>query len=505
MTSKRIRLLASGTAFAALACATVVFHSDLLTWRRNTVLPLGSVAEEPIRVAVIVCVVYLVCVYSIGYLLSLLAVVENHSRVREGEAEGWEIIARSRFTIPVSVIAPMHNEEGLAVRVVHALLELQYPEFEVIVVNDGSTDQTLERLTREFALLPFDRFERRVLPIGTVDAVYRSETEPRLTVIDKVAGGNKAEPLNCGLNFARYRYVCCVDGDTIYERHALLSSMRLVLRDPGRIVGLTSQIVVATHPELPYRRTTGLLGSTLLLNFQHLEYLRSFLTTRLAWSRMNSVVCTSGAFMLYRRDALEEVGGYSPDFSCEDIELTFRVHEHFLRSERPYRILSMPEPVARTEGPDRLGGLISQRARWQRVMLETTWHYRRMAFNPRYRQFGLIGIPFCILSEVLAPFVEVLALTTLAAAALFGAVSWPEYGFAVSLMSLALASLSVLAVRLEDVGTRSYRVRDIVWLIVLSPLELTVYRPFLVWAHAQGVLAFFRGDKRWDRFERNLR
>jgi cellulose synthase/poly-beta-1,6-N-acetylglucosamine synthase-like glycosyltransferase len=437
---------------------------------------------------VIACVVYLLFVYGIGFILAIVAFFENRSRIREARAEDWETIGRSRFTIPVSVIAPMHNEEVLGVSCVEALLQLDYPEFEVIVVNDGSTDSTLERLRTAFELQPFERFERRVLPSREVYAIYRSETDERLTVIDKEAGGNKADSLNAGINFARFRYVCSVDGDTIYAPDALLSGMRLVLRDPAS-----------------YTNTAGLIESTLLHNFQHLEYLRSFLNTRLAWSRLNSIVCTSGAYMLYRRDVLEEVGGYSPDFSCEDIEFTFRVHEHFLRLGRPYRILSMPEPVARTEGPDTIKSLTSQRARWQRVMLETAWHYRRMALNPRYRRFGMIALPFCILSEVLAPFVELAALATLAVAVLLGAVNWTDYGLVVGLMSLALATLTVSAIRLEDAGTRSYRFVDLVWLIVLSPLELVVYRPIIFWAHLRGAFGFFRGDKRWERFDRNLR
>jgi len=458
-----------------------------------------------LRDLVLTSAAYLVIVYGIGVVLSIVAFVENHSRVREARVEAWDTIARSRYTIPVSVVAPMHNEEVLAIQAAEALLALDYPEFEVIVVNDGSTDGTLARLRARFALEPYHRFERRVLRTTAVHAAYRSRTDPRLTVIDKDAGGNKADSLNCGINFARYRYVCSVDGDTIYNRDALLRSMRLVLRDPARVVGLTSQIVVATHPELPYRTTGGLIASTLLHNFQHLEYLRSFLTSRLAWSRANSMPCTSGAFMLYRRDVLEAVGGYSPEFSCEDIELTFRVHEHFRRNRIPYRILSMPDPVGRTEGPDALGTLTSQRARWQRVMLETAWHYRRMLFNPRYGRFGLLGFPFTVLSEVLAPFVEVLALGTLAAAAILGAVRWDEYALVVAAMSLGVAVLSVAAVRLEDAGTRSYRLDDLVWLIALSPLELVVYRPLLFWAHVRGAIGFFRGDKHWDRFERNPR
>ena len=454
--------------------------------------------------AILACVAYLLFVYGVGLLLAVFARFENARRANESAAEAWDTIGRSRFTIPVSVIAPMHNEEVLAVAVVEALLELDYPEFEVIVVDDGSTDATLERLCERFGLRAFEKFERRVLPVGEIDAIYRSG-DRRLSLLHKRAGGDKASALNAGVNFARYRYVCCVDGDTIYERDALLRAMRLVLRDPNRIVGLTSQIVVTTHPEVPYSRSRGLVASTLVHNFQHLEYLRSFLNMRLAFSRMNAMLCTSGAFMLYRRDLIEEVGGFSPDFSCEDIELTFRVHRHLRDAGRSYCVLSMPEPVARTEGPDRISTLTRQRARWQRVIFETTWHYRRMAFNPRYGSFGLIGIPYCILSEVLAPFVELAALATLFVGALSGEVSWPRYAVAVAAMSLALGALSVVALRLEDVGSRSYRFVDLVWLIVLSRASLSFAYPFVIWARVRGIVGFFRGEKRWDRFPRNIR
>ena len=454
---------------------------------------------------VLACLVYLAVVFALDLVLALVAFGENRTRIREAEAEDYATIAASRFTIPVSIIAPMRDEEVVAVSVVDALLAIEYPELEVIIVNDGSSDATLDILLAEYGLQQIERFPRRVYETGLVRAVYRSTTDPRLTVVDKETVGVKADAVNCGLNFARYRYVCCVDGDTIYHRDALLRSMRRAIRDPGTVIGITSQIEVATRPEIPYGQDGGLLRSPVLQVFQHLEYLRAFLNDRLAWSRLSFMLCTSGAFMLYRRDVLDEVGGFSNNFSCEDIELTFRVHERFLREKRPYQIVAMPEAVGRTEGPSRHGSLISQRARWQRVILETTWEYRRMFLNPKYGRFGLLGFPFLVLSEVLAPFMEALGVTTLVVAALLGLVSWTQWALLVGVMSFANAGLTVLAIRLEDVATRSYRVRDLLWLIALSPLEIVFYRPPLLWAHAQGVVGFARGDRSWERFDRNER
>ena len=239
-------------------------------------LPHAPAADGPLETGVIACVFYLILVYAIDVVLLLVAVVENAARRRQSRTEDYTTIGTSRFTIPVSVIAPMHNEEVLAVPVIDALLALDYPEYEVIIINDGSTDGTLDLLRRRYALRQFERFERRVLDTTEVHAVYRSTVNERLTVIDQVAGGNKAAALNADLNFARFRYVCCIDGDTIYSPDTLLRSMRLVLRDPAHVIGVTSQIVVTTHPEEAYVDGKGLIGSTLLHNFQHLEYLRSF-------------------------------------------------------------------------------------------------------------------------------------------------------------------------------------------------------------------------------------
>ena len=478
-------------------------YSALLAWRHDELLPRAGQVEGPLRVSVIVCLIYLFLIFLIDVTLLVVAVSENAVLTRQSRAESYDTIARSRFTIPVSVIVPMRNEEILALPVIQALLELDYPELEVIVVNDGSTDRTLDLLSTKYALQANARFQRPIVPTEEVHAVYRSGADQRLTVVDKVGGG-KADALNCGLNFARFRYVCCVDGDTMYDRDALLRSMRLVLRDPATVIGVTSQIVVAVNPERSLQ-SDGLARNELLQNFQHMEYLRAFLNDRLAWSRLGFMLCASGAFALYRRDVLEELGGFSRDFSCEDIELTFRIHESFLRQGRPYRILAMPDPVARTEGPNRISGLVSQRARWQRVMLETTWHYRKMILNPRYGTVGLVGLPFYVLSEVVAPFGEAVALVTLAVAVAFGVVTWHEYFLALGVMSFANAALTAAAIRLEDVGTRSYRIRDLAWLIALSPFELFLYRPMLFWAHMRGVVGFFRGEKTWERFDRNAR
>lgn len=464
--------------------------------------------QQAIYVATLICLAYMLAVFALYGLLIIFSTLDNAIRSRESLAEDFEVLGHSRFTMPVSVVVPMFNEEEVAAVTVESVLAFDYPELEVIIVEDGSTDDTFGVLDRLLDLEPFAYFERRIVDCAPVLGVYRSRHNEHVKVIRKENEGTKADACNCGLNFARYRYVCTLDGDTVYEPDALLNSMRLIVRDPARIVGLTGHISVASHPEsLVGARLEDreLIDATLLSNFQHLEYLRAFLNNRLAWSRLGFMLCASGAFNIWRRDIMEEVGGWSPGFSCEDIELTFRVHEHMRRLGRPYRILSIPEMVARTEAPSRIRALVTQRARWQRVILETLWHYRRMIGNSRYGVVGLVGVPIILATEGLAPIFELVGFGALAAGIVMGIFSWQTYVLFFGSMTFGLAILTSAAVLLEDISTRAYRLRHLIRLIALSPFELIVYRPILIWARLRGVWEFLHGERGWGEMKRNTR
>ena len=458
--------------------------------------------------ATYICLGYMLVVFGSAALVLIVSSLDNVIRSRETLAENFDVLGRSRFTPPVSVLVPAFNEEGMVMVTIRSVLAFDYPELEVIVVDDGSTDGTFDVLERELALEPFGYYERRIVECGPVTGVYRSRTYDHVKVIRKENRGTKADACNCGLNYARYRYVLLLDGDTLYEPDALLNSMRLAAADPERVIGVTGHISVSSAPETTVgvrKADREFIDATLLSNFQHLEYLRSFLSTRLGWSRLGFMMCVSGAFGLWRRDVVEEVGGWSTAFSCEDIELTFRIHEHMRRTRRPYRIVSIPQMVARTEAPGRIGALVSQRARWQRVTLETFWSYRRMLFNPRYGFVGLVAMPLMVLVEGLGLVFELLGIGTLIGGAFIGLFSWEIYVVFFASMAFGLAVLTSAAVLMEDISTRAYRLRHIVRLLVLGPFELAVYRPILMWARYRGTVGFLRSERGWDKFERNQR
>jgi cellulose synthase/poly-beta-1,6-N-acetylglucosamine synthase-like glycosyltransferase len=464
------------------------------------------VLREILRLTALACLGYLVAVYSAYALMIVCSAIEERLRRRPRRFESLDRVRESPLTIPVSIVAPVYNEAPIVAAATLSFLEVDYPEFEVIVVNDGSTDDTFVRLEREFELEPISLFFRRRYASETIRGIYRSMTHPRLVVVDKDNGG-KADALNCGLNLARYRYVCGVDGDTILARPSLLRGMRLVLADPRRIVGVTGHIAISGRPELtldgdgvPYQ-----LDRRPLLIFQHIDYLRSFFNNRLGWSRLNTMLCAVGAFQIWRSDVLEELGGFSTTFTCEDIEFTFRVHERFRREGRPYQIVSLADTVGVTEGPDRIRSLVAQRERWQRVILETVVHYRGMLFRRRYGAVGFVGVPFFVLSEVLAPFFEMVALGVVVAGLALRALAFDQALLTLATLALMNGIMSSVSVLLEDRTSRAYPVRNLVRLVALGPLDLIVYRPLIFWARAKGTWRFLRGDRSWHKFERNAR
>jgi cellulose synthase/poly-beta-1,6-N-acetylglucosamine synthase-like glycosyltransferase len=461
--------------------------------------------ESVLRAAVLACTGYLVLLYGMYLSLMVVGLVETRRRRRERWVDDVELLAESRFAPGVSLIVPAYNESGGLSDAARSLLAIDYPEFEVIVVNDGSTDDTLERLVADLGLVPVEATSRGIVPSERVERYYRSPTDARLLVVDKRNGG-KADALNAGLNHSRYRYICGVDADMVFARDALTRAMREIAADL-RVVGLTSYFENGRNPvaSLPDGRRFSGPDTAPLFAFQTFDYLRSFFNNRTPWARMNFMLCAAGAFQLWRRDLVEELQGWSSEFTCEDIEFTFRAHRMLREQKRAYRIASLPDCVGVTEGPDSVRNLVSQRERWQRVILETCWANRRMWFNPRYGKVGLFGVPYYLVSEIVAPVFELLAIGTLVVGGAAGLIAWWQFAVLTLLITFANSALTTGALLMLDLEARAYRPSAIARLLALMPVEMVVYRPVMAWARLKGTWRFLRHDHAWHKFERNVK
>jgi cellulose synthase/poly-beta-1,6-N-acetylglucosamine synthase-like glycosyltransferase len=380
---------------------------------------------------------------------------------------------------PVSILVPAHNEEVSIVDSVQSLLALQFPEFEIVVVSDGSEDETIERLVGAFALAEQPWASRPDLPTAQVRRTFRSLTHPNLIVVDKDRGG-KADSLNAALNMARYPLFAAVDADSLLDGEAILRASRLFVEDETLVAvgGTIRPLNVAVVED--GRITEARIPRKWLERFQVLEYARAFFTGRAGWSHFKSLLIISGAFGLFRRTAVLEAGGFRVGTVAEDMELVVRLHKHFLRERKPYNIRFTPDPICWSEVPSDLGTLRRQRNRWHRGLWETLWTHKDMLFNPRYRRLGLVAVPYFWIFEALAPVVEITGYLLVVVGMFAGFLS-PRFALLFVLLAVMYGMLSSqLAAGIETfLSTRYPRLRDRAILFLATFLEFVGYRQFL--------------------------
>ena len=401
--------------------------------------------------------------------------ITRHRRERAYSAV--EEALASPLTPPVSILLPAYNEQAGIVESVRSLLALRYPEHEVIVVNDGSTDDTLTRLRDAFDLVEVRKAVRDTVPTAPVHASFVSRRHHDLWVIDKENGG-KADALNAGLNAARYPFACAVDADALLEEDALLRVAKPILDDPDLVAATGGIVRIANGCRIEHGRVLEVgLPRSRLATLQVVEYFRAFLVGRVGWSRLGSLLIISGAFGLFRRSLVEAAGGWSTETVGEDVELVVRLHRHLRERGEAYRIDFVPDPVCWTEAPEDLRTLSRQRRRWQRGLVEAMWRHRRMMLNPRYGVLGLVAFPYFLVFELAGPVLALAGYPAVALALGAGAVSLNFLAafFVAGILMGVLLSISALA--LEEFSFRRHpRGREAARLLLFAVVENFGYR-----------------------------
>lgn len=439
------------------------------------------------------------------YLVALIIALKT-SAAHQREIESFRLrwIMESPLAPPITLLVPAYNEEKSIRLSIRNLLELDYPELEVIVINDGSKDRTLQELQDEFRLRPIRMvYVQEILSAG-IRGLYRSDADHRLLVIDKESGGSKADAVNAGLNAATSPYVCIVDSDSMLERDALLRIMVPVLADPTRVVGVGGIIRVLNGSEIRGGQVKRVrLPRKSIEIIQVVEYLRAFLIGREAWAQGNMMMIISGAFGLFRTDLVRAIGGYRANSIGEDFDLVTRLHRHLLEKGQEYRIKFVPDPVCWTEAPSDLKSLGRQRARWHKGLLDTLRPNWDMLFRSPYGRVGALALPYLWIYELFAPIIELGGIFTIVVAAVMGDLSH-DFFLQFLIFGYAFATvISIGAVLQEELTYKRYNDwQDVARLVTYCFLEHFPYRQLhMVW-RLQGLWQYMRGDMSWKPLNR---
>lgn len=445
---------------------------------------------------------YFLALNSLYLLFSIVAYVRLRQHRRRWTPRELGAVMRSPATPAIAIVVPAFNEAATIVESIRSLLHLNYPEFEVIVVNDGSTDRTLEAAVSAFGLVEAPLACAQSIPTRPVRGVWRSITRRDLVVVDKANGG-KADAINAGINVARYPLVCVIDADSLLEEHALTRAVLPFIEAP-ETVAAGGIVRIANGCGVDRGRVTEVRAPRdPLARFQVVEYLRAFLAGRVAQSWVNGLLIISGAFGLFRRETVVAAGGFCRETVGEDMELVVRLHRVCRERRRPYRIVFQPDPVCWTEAPEEAAVLARQRNRWQRGTLQVLARHRRMIFNPKHGIVGLVSMPYYLLFEGFGPLVEVAGYLVTLAAVPLGLLDW-RFAELLFLTAVAYGTLiSLTALVLEELSFRRYLgVEDLLTLMLYGFLENFGYRQLTSWWRLQGIVDFLRGRQAWGTMPR---
>lgn len=450
----------------------------------------------------LVCAAYFGALGAVTILFVLIGFWSARRRGHELDLDVKGTLNGSPLAPGVSIVVPAYNEEATICSCVEAFVGLQYPRFEVVVVNDGSKDRTVDELRRVFDLVELPRNPDEPLATKPIRSVYRSRVIPELVVIDKENGG-KSDAINVGINYSRMDLVCVVDADSLIESDSLLRIVEPFAMDP-RTIAAGGSIRIANNTSFERGQPLEVrLPKQMVPRIQVLEYLRSFMLSRLPFARVHASVIISGAFGLFRRDILLEIDGYDTTTIGEDAELSVRMQRYMREAGRPYDVAFVPDAICWTECPISLKVLGRQRVRWHQGLCEFLWRHKRCLFNPRFGRLGMIGLPFYFVFELLGPLLELASTALMVYLFATGRVNEGVFGIFM-LASVLLGLIQSFSALLID-GRWFRRIpawRQMLRLGTESLLEMVWYRQLTLYWRIKGTIAWMRGKHTWGAMER---
>ncbi|ETT44866.1 glycosyltransferase [Paenibacillus sp. FSL H7-0942] len=451
-----------------------------------------------------VAIYYVVFVNTLYFSILALSFRNIWTIFRRSHYSKYNTLSGSELVPSVSLLVPAYNEELTIIENVNCLMTLNYPTYEVIVVNDGSSDATLNILLKEYRLKPVPNTKiRGKIACQKIRGIYHNPEFPDLYVIDKENGG-KADSLNAGINLSHYPLISSIDADSLLEKDALIRMARMYMENPEETVAIGGDVRIANGCKIENGAVQDVsLPRKIWPMFQSIEYLKAFLGGRIGWSHMNGLIIVSGAFGMFRKDAVIAVGGYRDGYPGEDMNIIIKLHRYMLENKLKYRIAFCPEAVCWTQAPDSYRILSSQRKRWGRGNLKNMIENRGMLFNPKYKVMGMVTMPYNVLFEALNPYFRITGLLALAGYVLLDMTQWPILVLFGLLNFVSGYLLSVGALVLEEIAFKRYnKLSDLVKMLVYSALKFVGYHQLGVLWRLQGHVQFMQNNNSWGTMTR---
>lgn len=441
-------------------------------------------------------------------ILSVISGKETIEYLKKNSFVNYKDILSSTISPSITIIAPAYNESLNVVENVRSLLSNHYVNYNVIIINDGSSDNSLEKLIEAYDLEKIDFIINEKIKTQSLRAgVFKSKNPAfeKLMVVDKKNGG-KADALNMGLNISKSKYVACIDVDCLLLEDALQKMIKPFLEETGAKVIATGGVIrIANSCIIRGGKLIDVnLPKKLLVQSQILEYLRAFLLGRMAWSRLNGLLVISGAFGIFDKKIAIAVGGYDTETVGEDMEIIVRMRRYMEEKKEKYKVSYIPDPLCWTEAPDSYKIFISQRNRWTRGTIETLKKHRKIGFNRNYGSFGMLSYPYWLIFERLAPIIETVGIIYFAILVILKEVRW-EFALSFLLLAYIFSVLfSIIALYSEELTFHQYKKKGTGYkLVLLTALEPFVLHPFILYAAIKGNYDYyFNKKKKWGVMQR---
>ncbi|MEA3461806.1 MAG: glycosyltransferase [Bacteroidota bacterium] len=445
-------------------------------------------------------------IFTTYLVLTIFSAVTLRKYLRKNSYVDYNSIVASPLAPSLSVIAPAFNESETIVDNIRTLLSLYYNNYEVVVINDGSKDDSLEKIIEAYELEKVNYYFDYRLPCKRIRGVYKSRNRSfkKLTVIDKSNGG-KADSLNAGLNVCRNDLVVSIDADSIMEPDALLKLVKPFMEaKEKRVIGAGGVIRIANSCEISEGHIQKInLPKKFLPRAQVMEYTRAFLMGRMAWSELDGLLLISGALGMFDREIVIKSGGYSTSTVGEDMELVVRIRRYMTENGLDYDVVYIPDPLCWTEVPSTVKVLARQRSRWTRGTMETLFKHRKLFFNRKYGKLGLLGYPYWLAFEYLAPIVEFLGICWFTFLLVTSRLNWPFFLLLLGFVYFFAVSLSIWSVLFEEITFHKYeRRRDVLRLVGTAFLEPIFYHPMVMLMTIKGNIDKIFNRNKWGKMER---